>query len=214
MWIVDQSYMTIIILNLSLAELRDAWSICGMLDNHATCIIAYALIYVELDWNDQSFEFRPLKSVSKILPQIFVNYGAAGFAIELNWIELNWIELHSIALNWIELNWIELNWTDTSLQYSTVTEGSVSNDYFRHSLDDSQTSYSTQVPNPSLNTVELIVIHNRPCKHSSKLQLFIRFTPRSYYTRISKSDIIPSSISFINIKNNNDPSAEPRGTPI
>ena len=27
-----------------------------------------------------------------------------------------------------------------------------------------------------LNTVELIVIHNRPCEHSSKLQLSIRFT--------------------------------------
>ena len=30
---------------------------------------------------------------------------------------------------------------------------------------------------PSLNTVELIVIHNCPCEHSSKLQLSIRFTP-------------------------------------
>ena len=30
---------------------------------------------------------------------------------------------------------------------------------------------------PSLNTVELIVIHNRPCKHRSKLQLSIQFTP-------------------------------------
>ena len=32
-------------------------------------------------------------------------------------------------------------------------------------------------PSPSLNTVELIVIHNSPCEHSSKLQLPIRFTP-------------------------------------
>ena len=30
---------------------------------------------------------------------------------------------------------------------------------------------------PILNTVELIVIHNCPCEHSSKLQLSIRFTP-------------------------------------
>ena len=30
---------------------------------------------------------------------------------------------------------------------------------------------------PSLNTKELLVIHNRPCEHSSKLQLSIRFTP-------------------------------------
>ena len=44
---------------------------------------------------------------------------------------------------------------------------------FRHSPDDSPASYSTQVPSPSLNTVELLVIHNRPCKHSSKLQLSI-----------------------------------------
>ena len=43
----------------------------------------------------------------------------------------------------------------------------------------SQTPYTcmTQVPSPSLNTVQLLVIHNRPCKHSSKLQLSIRFTP-------------------------------------
>ena len=33
------------------------------------------------------------------------------------------------------------------------------------------------MPSPSLNTVELIVIHNCPCEHSSKLQLSIRFTP-------------------------------------
>ena len=37
--------------------------------------------------------------------------------------------------------------------------------------------YLTQVPCPSLNTVELLVIHNRPCKHSSKLQLSVRYTP-------------------------------------
>ena len=29
----------------------------------------------------------------------------------------------------------------------------------------------------SLNTVELIVIHNSPCEHSSELQVSIRFTP-------------------------------------
>ena len=50
-------------------------------------------------------------------------------------------------------------------------------DFFRHSLDDSQASYLTQLPSPSLNIIELIVIHNRPCEHSSKLQLSIRFTP-------------------------------------
>ena len=33
------------------------------------------------------------------------------------------------------------------------------------------------MPSPSVNTVELIVIHNTPCEHSSKLQLSIRFTP-------------------------------------
>ena len=84
------------------------------------------------------------------------------------------LQLCRIQNIWIELNWIE---TDTSLQYSTATEGCVSNDFFRYSLDDSQTSYLTQVPSPSLNTVELIVINDRPCKHSSKLQLSIRFTP-------------------------------------
>ena len=39
---------------------------------------------------------------------------------------------------WLLYYWIL---TDTSLQYSTTTEGCVSNDFFRHSLDDSQTSY-------------------------------------------------------------------------
>ena len=33
--------------------------------------------------------------------------------------------------------------TDTSLRYSTATEGCVSNDFFRHSLDDSPASYLT-----------------------------------------------------------------------
>ena len=70
-----------------------------------------------------------------------------------------------------------MNETDTSLRYTTATEECVSNDFFRHSLDDSHTSHLTQVFGQSLNTVELIVIHNRPCKHSSKLQLSIRFTP-------------------------------------
>ena len=60
---------------------------------------------------------------------------------------------------------------DTSLRYSIATEGCVSNDFFRHSLDDSPAPYLTQLPSPSLNTIELIVIHNRPCEHSSKLQL-------------------------------------------
>ena len=62
------------------------------------------------------------------------------------------------------------------LHCDTATEGCVSNDSFRHSLDDSPASYLTYLPSPSLNTVELIVIRNRPCKHSSQLQLSIRFT--------------------------------------
>ena len=53
----------------------------------------------------------------------------------------------------------------------------VLNDFFRHSLDDSQTPYLIQVSGPSLNAVELLVIHNCPRKHSSQLQLSIRFTP-------------------------------------
>ena len=69
------------------------------------------------------------------------------------------------------------NWTVSSLQYSTDFEGCVSNNFFRHSLDDSHTSHLTQKSGPSSNTAELIVIHNHPCKHSSKLQLSIRFTP-------------------------------------
>ena len=44
-------------------------------------------------------------------------------------------------------------------------------------IDDSPATYLTQLPSPSLNTVELIVIHNCPCEHSLKLQLSIRFTP-------------------------------------
>ena len=63
------------------------------------------------------------------------------------------------------------------LHCDTATEGCVSNDFFRHSLDDSPGTYLTYLPSPSLNTVELIVIHNCPCEHSSKLQLSIRFSP-------------------------------------
>ena len=44
------------------------------------------------------------------------------------------------------------------LHCDTATEGCVSNDFFRHSLDDSPASYLTLMPSPSLNTVELIVI--------------------------------------------------------
>ena len=65
---------------------------------------------------------------------------------------------------WWMNEWMN-EWTDsdTSLRYSTTTEGCVSNDFFRHSLDDSPASYLTQLlPSLSLNTVELIVIHNRP----------------------------------------------------
>ena len=46
---------------------------------------------------------------------------------------------------------------------------SVSNDFFRHSLDDSQTSYLTQVSSPSLNTVELLVRFH-VSKEKNKLQ--------------------------------------------
>ena len=53
-------------------------------------------------------------------------------------------------------------------------------DFFRHLLDDSCPSYLIQVPGPSLNSIELLVIHNCPCKHSSKLQLSIWFTPSRY----------------------------------
>ena len=62
---------------------------------------------------------------------------------------------------------------DISVWYSTASEAL--KDVYRKAssgihLDDSQTSYSMQVSVPSLDTVELSVIHNRPCKHSSKLQ--------------------------------------------
>ena len=56
----------------------------------------------------------------------------------------------------------------------TATEGCVSNDFFRHSLDGSLFDIAAQ---PILEYRELIVIHNCPCEHSSKLQLSIRFTP-------------------------------------
>ena len=73
---------------------------------------------------------------------------------------------------------------NTSLEMRFLMEGCVSNDLFGHSLDDSQTSYLTQVPNPSLNAGELLVISNCHCKHNSKLQLSIRFTPsRSHYVQ-------------------------------
>ena len=39
-----------------------------------------------------------------------------------------------------------------------------------HSLDDSPASYLILLPSPSLNTVELIVIYNRPCELILKLQ--------------------------------------------
>ena len=42
--------------------------------------------------------------------------------------------------------WMMNEWTDTSLRYSTATGEYVSNDFFRHSLDDNPASYLTQVP--------------------------------------------------------------------
>ena len=77
-------------------------------------------------------------------------------------------------MEWKGMEW---NGMELILHCDTATEGCVSNDFFRHSLDDSPASYLTYLPSPSLNTVELIVIHNSPCEHSSKLQLSIRFTP-------------------------------------
>ena len=75
------------------------------------------------------------------------------------------------------LNFFYQRLIELTLHCDAATEGCVSNDLFRHSLDDSLASYLTQLPSPSLNTVELIVIHNRSCEYSSKLQLSIRFTP-------------------------------------
>ena len=50
----------------------------------------------------------------------------------------------------------------------TATEGCVSIDFFRHSLDDSPASLFDIVgPAHPWITVELIVIHNSPCEHSS-----------------------------------------------
>ena len=58
------------------------------------------------------------------------------------------------------------------LHCATATEGYVSNDLFRHSLDDSTASYLTYLPSPSLNTVELLSFHNRPWEHISKYSMF------------------------------------------
>ena len=85
---------------------------------------------------------------------------------------------HLITSALIDAFWAFWALIELKLHCDTATEGCVSNDFFRHSLDDScLASYLTYLPSPSLNTVELIVIHNRPCIHSSKLQLSIRFTP-------------------------------------
>ena len=73
----------------------------------------------------------------------------------------------------------------TSTWYSTASERCVSNNFFRHLLDDSQTFYSTQVSGPHpwfKNTVELLIIHNHPYEHSSKLQLSLIHTqPLSWF---------------------------------
>ena len=77
------------------------------------------------------------------------------------------------------LGMVEIDWLIELIIYcDTATEGCVSNDFFRHSLDDKLTTrHLIWHSCPSLNTVELIVIHNRSCEHSSNLQLSIRFTP-------------------------------------
>ena len=49
----------------------------------------------------------------------------------------------------------------SSSWYSTTSEGCVSNDFFRHSLDDSQISYLIKVSGPSrptLNVTEMLVM--------------------------------------------------------
>ena len=66
-------------------------------------------------------------------------------------------------------------WTDTSLRYR----------HWRMCFERLLQAFARWQPGilfdigaqPSLNAVELIVIHNSPCEHSSKLQLSIRFTP-------------------------------------
>ena len=58
---------------------------------------------------------------------------------------------------------------ETSSWCSTASGECVSDDFFQHSIDDGQTSCLTQVSGPSLNAFELLVIHNSPCQHSSKL---------------------------------------------
>ena len=64
---------------------------------------------------------------------------------------------------------------DTASRYAS--EECVSNDFFRHLLDDSQKSYLIQEPSPSVNAVELLVTHNRSCKHTVQCcQLSIWFT--------------------------------------
>ena len=58
------------------------------------------------------------------------------------------IEVHYYYYYYV-LNW-KLNWTDTSLRYITATVR-----LLQASLYDIQTSYFTQVPSPSLNSVEI-----------------------------------------------------------
>ena len=60
-----------------------------------------------------------------------------------------------LSLHYLEwrnsMNKVWMNeWTDTSLRYSTATEECVSNDFFRHLLDDSPASYFDIAAQPIL----------------------------------------------------------------
>ena len=63
------------------------------------------------------------------------------------------------------------------LHCDTATEGWVSNDFFRHSLDDSQATYFDIAVQPILEYRWIDSYSQQSCEHSSKLQLSIRFTP-------------------------------------
>ena len=58
------------------------------------------------------------------------------------WTSFNVSQASAQAFRLLTTKWMN-EWTDTSLRYSTATEECVSNDFFRHSLDDSLASYWT-----------------------------------------------------------------------